>query len=102
MRKRKLKRMALATLSLAACLTLLGTFAEIEPAHARGGGLGGHALGANRGLSAPPPFLDSIPSMPAPTFNPSIPYTMPESPETPVSPTSPGSVFGTGPSTGFN
>jgi hypothetical protein len=41
-------------------------------------------------------IIDSAPSAPAPTFNPSDPYTVPEAPETPVSPASPGSVFGNG------
>jgi len=41
---------------------------------------------------APP----SVFNTPAPVFNPSGPYTMPEPPETPVSPASPGSVFGNG------
>jgi hypothetical protein len=43
-----------------------------------------------------PPILDDTPTMPAPTFNPSDPYTAPQSPESPVSPASPGSVFGNG------
>jgi hypothetical protein len=38
--------------------------------------------------------IDRAPSMPPPVFNPSIPYTVPQSPEVPVSPASPGSVFG--------
>lgn len=42
------------------------------------------------------PILDGAPSMPAPTFNPSDPYTVPQSPEMPVSPASPGSIFGNG------
>jgi hypothetical protein len=92
MRKRRNERMALATFSLAACVALFGTFAAVGQAHARGGGAGGHALGAIRGLSGPP-LLDSAPAI-QPHFNPSIPYTVPQSPETPVSPGSPGSVFG--------
>jgi hypothetical protein len=91
MRKRKIERMALATLSLAACVALFGALAAGQ-AHARGGGAGGHALGAIRGLSAPP-LLDGVPSI-QPHFNSSVPYTVPQSPETPVSPGSPGSVFG--------
>ncbi len=91
MRKMKIEQAALATLFLAACVALLGTFAAIGQAQARGGGPGGHAAGANRGFSAP---LMSVPSAPAPTFNPSVPYTVPQTPETPVSPGSPGSVFG--------
>ena len=91
MRKRKFKRTAPATLSLAACVALFGALAAGQ-AHARGGGAGGHGLGASRGLSGPP-LLESAPSM-QPHFNPSISYTVPQSPETPVSPGSPGSVFG--------
>ena len=92
MRKRRVERTVLATLSLAACVALFGAGAAV--AQMRGGGAGGHA-GAIRGSS---PMVDSAPSMPGPTFNPSIPYTVPQSPETPVSPGSPGSVFGPGPS----
>jgi hypothetical protein len=43
-------------------------------------------------VSAPPPVINT----PAPVFNPSESYTIPESRETPVSPASPGSVFGNG------
>jgi hypothetical protein len=89
MRKIKFERMTLATLSLAACMALFGVLAAGQ-AQARG--VGGHALGAIRGLSGPP-LLDGAPSI-QPHFNPSIPYTVPEAPETPVSPGSPGSVFG--------
>ena len=92
MRKRKIERMALVTFSLTACVALFGALAAGQ-AHARGGGASGHALGAIRGLSGPSPLLDSAPSI-QPHFNPSIPYTVPQSPETPVSPGSPGSVFG--------
>ena len=89
MRKIKFERMTLATLSLAACVALFGGLAAGQ-AHARGAG--GHALSAIRGLAGPP-LLDGAPSI-QPHFNPSIPYTVPETPETPVSPGSPGSVFG--------
>ncbi|HSY57090.1 MAG TPA: hypothetical protein VK834_11610 [Bradyrhizobium sp.] len=89
MRKIKFERMTLATLSLAACVALFGALATGQ-AHARGAG--GHAVGVIRGLSGPP-LLDGAPSI-QPHFNPSIPYTVPQSPETPVSPGSPGSVFG--------
>jgi hypothetical protein len=88
MRKRKIERMALTTLSLAACAALFGALAG--QAHARGAGV--HALSAIRGLAGPP-LLDGAPSI-QPHFNPSIPYTVPEAPEMPVSPGSPGSVFG--------
>jgi len=39
-------------------------------------------------------IIDTAPSMPAPTFNHSNPYTLPQSPENRVSPASPGSIFG--------
>jgi hypothetical protein len=60
---------------------------------------GGHGGGGFRGGYAGHGFhgpLVRVPSMPAPTFNPSSPYTVPEGQETPVSPASPGSVFGNG------
>ena len=91
MRNRKIGRMTLVTFSLAACVALCGALATGQ-AQARGVGAGGHGLGAIRGRSAPP-MLDGAPSM-QPHFNPSVPYTVPQSPETPVSPGSPGSVFG--------
>jgi hypothetical protein len=53
-----------------------------------GGHGAGHIGGGFRGSSP-----DRIPSTP-PAFNPSSPYTVPQSHETPVSPASPGSVFG--------
>jgi hypothetical protein len=102
MHKRRIERTALATFSLAACVALFGAFAAIEHAHAQGRVPGAPVRGASRGLSGAPPLLDSAPSMPAPNFNPSTPYTVPQSRETPVSPASPGSVFGSGPSTGMN
>jgi hypothetical protein len=89
MRKRKIERMALTTFALAACVALFGALAAGQ-ADARGAG--SHGLGAIRGLSGPP-LLDGASSM-QPHFNPSVPYTVPQSPETPVSPGSPGSVFG--------
>jgi hypothetical protein len=63
-------------------------------------GLSGGFEGGNVGagfhssafVSAPPPVINN----PAPVFNPSESYTLPESPETPISPASPGSVFGNG------
>jgi hypothetical protein len=56
-----------------------------------GGFHGGHVRSGFHGS-----IIDLAPSMPAPTFNPSVPYTVPQSSETPVSPASPGSVFGNG------
>ena len=54
-----------------------------------GGGLQGHMESGFHGQ-----ISDRAPSMPPPVFNPSNPYTVPQSPETPISPASPGSVFG--------
>jgi|SRR5271169_2574698 len=61
-----------------------------------GSGHGGTGYGGghmSRGFGGPLP--ESVPPTP-PIFNPSEPYTLPESPETPVSPASPGSIFGNG------
>ena len=55
-------------------------------------GFGGGHMSRGFGVQLP----EGVPSMPAPVFNPSEPYTLPESPETPVSPASPGSIFGNG------
>ena len=57
-------------------------------------GLGGGFHGGHLSHGFQPPVLNEAPAMPAPTFNPSESYTLPQSPETPVSPASPGSVFG--------
>jgi hypothetical protein len=59
-----------------------------------GGGFRGGFRGSHIGRGGP--LLNSIPSAPAPVFNPSSPYTISPSPETPVSPASPGSIFGNG------
>jgi hypothetical protein len=59
-----------------------------------GGGFGGGFHGGHMSHGFQPPVLDEAPSMPAPTFNPSESYTLPQSPENAVSPASPGSVFG--------
>jgi hypothetical protein len=59
-----------------------------------GGGLGGGFHGGHMSHGFQPPVLNEAPAMPAPTFNPSESYTLPQSTETPVSPASPGSVFG--------
>jgi hypothetical protein len=61
-----------------------------------GSGLSGGFGGGHMSRGFAPPILDEPPTMPAPTFNPSDSYTVPQSPETPVSPASPGSVFGNG------
>ena len=90
----RFERTAPATFFLAACVGFFGACAAAIPAP--------HAQGTNRPLSAPPPLLDRVPSMPPPIFNPSSPYTVPQTRETPVSPASPGSIFGASPSPGLN
>jgi hypothetical protein len=97
---RRTSRMRNATILLA--IVMLGmtvathAFAAGGMGGRMGGGMGdglglggGHMSGGFHGS-----IIDQAPSMPAPTFNPSDPYTVPQSPETPVSPASPGSVFG--------
>jgi len=81
-------------------IVMLGTAVAT---HAFAAGRMGGGLGLDSGFRGghmshgfQPPILDEAPTMPAPTFNPSDPYTVPQSPETPVSPASPGSVFGNG------
>jgi hypothetical protein len=84
---------------VAAAIAVLGLKSQ---ASAAGGGLGlSSEFGGVRAasgfhssalVSAPPPVINT----PAPVFNPSESYTVPESRETPVSPASPGSVFGSG------
>jgi hypothetical protein len=71
-------------------IVMLGTaMATHAFAAGRMGGMGG-GLGLGGGFHG----VDEAPAMPAPTFNPSESYTLPQSSETPVSPASPGSVFG--------
>jgi hypothetical protein len=84
---------------IATAIAVLGLTSQ---AFARGGGLGlnGGFGGARAAsgfhssgfVSAPPPVFNT----PAPVFNSSESYTLPESRETPVSPASLGSVFGNG------
>ena len=50
-----------------------------------GGGLDGGFRGAHMSHGFQPPILNEAPTMPAPTFNPSNPFTVPQSSETPVS-----------------
>jgi hypothetical protein len=63
-----------------------------------GGGLGLDSgfRGGHMSHGFQPPIIDQTTTMPAPTFNPSDSYTVPQAPEVPVSPGSPGSVFGNG------
>jgi len=84
---------------MAAAIAVLGLSSQ---AFAAGGGLGlngefggvraASGFHSSAFVSAPPPAVN----MPAPVFNPSESYTVPESREIPVSPASPGSVFGNG------
>jgi hypothetical protein len=72
---------------LAAAVLLIGMAATDALAAGHGGYGGGH-MGGRFGE----PFVGSAP-MTSPIYNPSTPYTVPQSPEVPVSPASPGSVF---------
>jgi hypothetical protein len=93
-------RDAMILLAIVMLGTAVGTHAFA--AGRMGGGVGfsggfgnGHVSGGSHSPvfnGGPPPVFN----MPAPVFNPSEPYTAPQSPETPVSPASPGSVFGNG------
>jgi hypothetical protein len=81
-------------------IVMLGTAVAT---HAFAAGRMGGGLGLDSGFGGghmsdgfAPPIVNEAPSMPAPTFNPSDSYTVPQSPEMPVSPGSPGSVFGNG------
>jgi hypothetical protein len=95
---RQTSRMRNAMILLA--IVMLGTAVATHAfaAGRMGGGLGldSGSRGGHMSHGFQPPILDEAPTMPAPTFNPSDPYTVPQSPETPVSPASPGSVFGNG------
>ena len=102
MHTRRFERKALATLFLAASVGFAGACMAIEHAHAQGADTAPHAQGRNPAPSALSPSLDRAPSMPPPAFNPSSPYTVPQSRESPVSPASPGSLFGSSPSNGVN
>jgi hypothetical protein len=93
-------RDAMILLAIVMLGTAVGTHAFA--AGRMGGGVGfsggfgnGHVSGGFHSPvfnGGPPPVFN----MPAPVFNPSESYTVPQSPETPVSPASPGSVFGNG------
>jgi hypothetical protein len=49
----------------------------------RGGGGGGGARSGHMGRGVGGPWLNNVPSLPAPIFNPLTPYTVPSSRETP-------------------
>jgi hypothetical protein len=89
-------RNAMVLLAIIALGTAMATHAHAAEGigNASGGFHGTHMPGSHMHGGFGGPFLDGAPSMPAPTFNPSDPYTVPQSPEMPVSPASPGSVFG--------
>jgi hypothetical protein len=93
---RQTSRMRNAMILLA--IVILGTAVATHAfaAGRMGGGLDGGFRAAHMSHGFQPPILNEAPTMPAPTFNPSDPYTVPQSPETPVSPASSGSVFGNG------
>jgi hypothetical protein len=102
MHARRFGRKAPAMLFLVASVVLGGACIAIEHAYAQGLSGTPHAQGRNPFPATSLPSLNRVPSMPPPAFNPSSPYTVPQSPEAPVSPASPGSVFGSSPSTGVN
>ena len=76
--------------------TAMATHALAAGRMGGGFGQGGGFRGDHMSHGFAPPILDEAPTMPAPTFNPSDSYTVPQAPEAPVSPASPGSVFGNG------
>jgi hypothetical protein len=76
-------------------IVVLGTMVAT---HASATGRGATGVYGNGFHNYPPPTgfqgpVITVPAMQPPAFNPSIPYTVPQSPEVPVSPASPGSVF---------
>lgn len=91
---RETPRMRNAMILLA--IAMLGTAVATHAFAAAHMGRDGGFRGAQMSHGFQPPILNEGPTMSAPTFNSSDPYTVPQSPETPVSPASPGSVFGNG------
>jgi hypothetical protein len=97
-----IKRESIAHYALILLAAMALSMAVVTDAVAAGlgghsGGYGGSVFrGGHMGRGFRGPLPDGITSMPPPVFNPSSPYTLPESPESPVSPASPGSVFGNG------
>jgi hypothetical protein len=96
------KKSNLIATAIAVLTTSIAVFGLSSQAFTAGGGLGlngefggvrtASGFHSSAFVSAPPPVINT----PAPVFNPSESYTVPESRETPVSPASPGSVFGNG------
>jgi len=99
MSKKSNVMVATAIAVLTTAIAVLGLSAQ---AFAAGGGLGlngefggvraASGFHSSAFVSAPPPVFNT----PAPVFNPSESYTLPETRETPVSPASRGSAFGNG------
>jgi hypothetical protein len=77
--------------AFAVAALLAGTVATNALAAGHGGFGGGHA-GGHMGGRFGAPLIGSAP-MTSPIYNPSTPYTVPQSPEVGVSPASPGSLF---------
>jgi hypothetical protein len=96
------KSKLIAATAIAGLTTATAVLGLSYQAFAAGGGLGlngefggvraASGFHSSAFVSAQPPVFNT----PAPVFNPSQSYTLPESRETPVSPASPGSVFGNG------
>ena len=77
--------------ALAAAALLAGMVATDAMAAEHGGFGGGH-MGGHVGGRFGGPLIGSAP-MTSLIYNPSTPYTVPQSPEVGVSPASPGSLF---------
>jgi hypothetical protein len=77
--------------ALAAAALLAGAVATNALAAGHGEFGGGH-LGGHVGMRFGELLIGSAP-MTSPIYNPSTPYTVPQSPEVGVSPASPGSLF---------
>jgi hypothetical protein len=103
--KLKQKTIARQTMILLTAVKLGTAVATDAPTAGFGSGGGSHGGGGFGARHMGRGFHEQLPDrvpMPPPVFNPSSPYTVPQSRETPVSPASPGSVFGSSPSTGVN
>src|SRR5215469_4331096 len=87
-------RKVMLLLAIIILVTAMATHAFAAGRMGGGLGQGGGFRGDHMSHGFAPPILDKAPTMPAPTFNPSDSYTVPQAPEAPVSPASPGSVFG--------
>ena len=74
--------------AMAVAALLAGTVATSALA---AGHVGGH-MGGHMGGRFGEPLIGSAP-MTSPIYNPSTPYTVPQSPEVGISPASPGSLF---------